>query len=95
MSCSLPLVLQESKELNLEEEVPHRLGVVQTHPRAERVPALFTCAPVVVQKPTIQAGQGQPTAPAMPEHRGEGKSMSEYGSTSNVLMDCIRRTKLI
>lgn len=51
MSCSLPLVLQESKGLNLEEEMLLCLGVVQTHRQAERDLSLFTGAPVVVQKP--------------------------------------------
>lgn len=73
MSCSLSLVLQEPKGLNLEKEMIRCLGVVHTHHQAERDSALFTGAPVVMQKPSIQAGQGQPTAPPTPEHRGSAR----------------------
>lgn len=97
MSCSLSLVLQEPQELNLEEEMLRFLGVVQTHRRAERDSALFTGAPVVVQKPSIQAGQGQPTLHPRQSIR-EGQEYDRICLDlykQKVLMESIRRTKFI
>lgn len=68
-------------------------GCGPNSPLSRKNSALFTGAPVVMHKPSIQASQGQPTAPPAPEHRGRARVWQTMARPPNALMKYIRRIK--